>query len=88
MLTTINSCIIHEKGIIIPIKQNLFTSMKENSPKGEYSLKQNFFDPSKSSPPNEFMIKLHMRLSKFDMKENFIGSIIHKDIKDDSCVNE
>jgi hypothetical protein len=88
MLTTINSRIIHEKGIIIPIKQNLFTSMKENSPKGEYSLKQNFFDPSKSSPPNEFMIKLHMRLSKFDMKENFIGSIIYKDIKDDSCVNE
>jgi hypothetical protein len=88
MLTTINSRIIHEKGIRIPIKQNLFTYMKENSPKGEYSLKQNFFDPSKSSPPNEFMIKLHMRLSKFDMKENLIGSIIHKDIKDDSCVNE
>ena len=88
MLTTINSRIIHEKGIRIPIKENLFTSMKENSPKGEYSLKQNFFDPSKSSPPNEFMIKLHMRLSKFDMKDNFIGSIIHKDIKDDSCVNE
>ena len=88
MLTTNNSRIIHEKGIIIPIKQNLFTSMKENSPKGEYSLKQNFFDPSKSSPPNEFMIKLHMRLSKFDMKENFISSIIHKDIKDDSRINE
>jgi hypothetical protein len=62
--------------------------MKENSPKGEYSLKQNFFDPSKSSPPNEFMIKLQMRLSKFDIKENLIGSIIHEDIKDDSRVNE
>jgi hypothetical protein len=27
----------------------------------QYSLKQNYFDPSKSSPPNEFMIKLYMR---------------------------
>jgi hypothetical protein len=88
MLTTSKSCIIHERGISIPIKQNLFTSMKENRPKGEYSLKQNFFDPSKSSPPNEFMIKLQMRLSKFDIKENLIGSIIHEDIKDDSRVNE
>ena len=88
MLTTSKSRIIHERGISIPIKQSLFTSMKENSPKGEYSLKQNFFDPSKSSPPNEFMIKLQMRLSKFDIKENLIGSIIHEDIKDDSRVNE
>lgn len=57
--------VIRERSDIIPIKQNLSTSMKENSPKGEYSLKQNFFDPSKSSPPNEFMIKLHMRMNKF-----------------------
>ena len=40
--------------------------MKELSPKGEYSLKQNFFDPSKSSPPNEFMIKLHMRMNVYN----------------------
>ena len=88
MLTTSKSRIINERGISIPIKQNLFTSMKENSPKGEYSLKQHFFDPSKSSPPNDFMIKLQMRLSKFDSKDNLIGSIIHEDIKDDSRVNE
>jgi len=88
MLTTSKSRIINERGISIPIKQNLFTSMKENIPKGEYSLKQNFFDPSKSSPPNEFIIKLQMRLSKFDVKENLICSIIHEDIKDDSRVNE
>ncbi len=66
MLTTSKSRIIHERGINIPIKQNLFTTMKENSPKSEYSLKQNFFDPSKSSPPNEFMIKLHMRMSNYN----------------------
>ena len=58
--------IIHERTNIIPIKQNLSTSMKDLSPKGEYSLKQNFFDPSKSSPPNEFMIKLHMRMSMYN----------------------
>jgi hypothetical protein len=40
--------------------------MKNVSPKGEYSLKQNFFDPSKSSPPNEFMLKLYMRMSDYN----------------------
>ena len=40
--------------------------MKEfRNNQGEYSLKQNFFDPSKSSPPNEFMIKLYMRMSHY-----------------------
>jgi hypothetical protein len=69
--------VIRERSDIIPIKQNLSTPMKINSPKGEYSLKQNFFDPSKSSPPNEFMIKLHMRMNKF-----------HSDNKDDSRDSE
>ena len=58
--------IINERAVIIPIKQNLSTSMKATSPKSEYSLKQNFFDPSKSSPPNEFMIKLHMRMNMYN----------------------
>jgi hypothetical protein len=57
---------IYERSKIIPIKENLSTQMKNLSPKGEYSLKQNFFDPSKSSPPNEFMIKLHMRMSNYN----------------------
>ena len=54
--------VIHERSNIIPIKQNLSTSMMDLSPKGEYSLKQNFFDQSKSSPHNDFMIKLHKRM--------------------------
>ena len=62
--------IIRERSMPIPIRQNLTTSMKINSPKGEYSLKQNFFDPSKSSPPNEFMIKLHMRMNKYHMDKD------------------
>jgi len=57
--------IIHERINIIPIKNTYTTSMKEFSPKGEYSLKQNFFDPSKSSPPNDFMVKLQKRMSVY-----------------------
>ena len=72
--------VIHERTNIIPIKQNLSTSMKDISPKGEYSLKQNFFDPSKSSPPNEFMIKLHMRMSMYNSQ--------YVDMKDDSLDKE
>jgi hypothetical protein len=69
MITT-NQYVIRERSLPIPIKQNLTTSMKINSPKGEYSLKQNFFDPSKSSPPNEFMIKLHMRMNRYYMDKD------------------
>jgi hypothetical protein len=76
-----NSHIIHERTIIIPIKQSLSTSMKELSPKGEYSLKQNFFDPSKSSPPNDFMIKLHKRMTAYN-------TLRYVDMKDDSLDKE
>lgn len=62
--------VIHKRSSIIPINQNLSTQMKINSPKGEYSLKQNFFDPSKSSPPNDFMVKLHMRLNRYHIDNN------------------
>jgi len=72
--------IINERAIIIPIKQNLSTSMKATSPTSEYSLKQNFFDPSKSSPPNEFMIKLRMRMNMY------VSQCV--DIKDDSLDKE
>lgn len=57
---------INERTQIIPIKKNLTTQVDVNSPKGEYSRKQNFFDPSKSSPPNEFMLKLHMRVTNYE----------------------
>jgi len=69
---------IHERNMIIPIKRNLSTEFDTISPKGEYSLKQNFFDPTKSSPPNDFMIKLHMRVSKHNISY----------IKDDNCESE
>jgi hypothetical protein len=75
--------VIHERSEIIPIKKNLSTHMKEKSPKGEYSLNQNFFDPSKSSPPNEFMKKLKIRMKIYDNYRLDYG-----DKKDDSFVNE
>ena len=56
----------HERSIIRPIKQTLSTTDNCLSPKSEYSLKQNCFDPSKSSPPNDFMIKLHMRMNMYN----------------------
>ena len=59
MLSTI-PIIIKERSKNIPIK-NLNTNTNIN----EYSLKQNMFDPSKSSPPNEFMIKLKKRVSVY-----------------------
>jgi hypothetical protein len=58
--------VIRERSNNIPINQNLSTTLKTQSPKGEYSLKQNFFDPTKSSPPNDFMIKLHMRMTRYN----------------------
>ena len=58
--------IIHERSKTILISQNSPTNKKEGFSFNEYSLKQNFFDPSKSSPPNEFMIKLHLRMSHYN----------------------
>ena len=75
---------IDERISIIPIKKNLSTPENVNSPKGEYSRKQNFFDPSKSSPPNEFMLKLHMRISNYDSKL----VVLTDDAKDDSRDSE
>ena len=50
---------IYEKSSSIPISQISHTLTNKFSK--EYSLKRAVFDPSKSSPPNEFMIKLQMR---------------------------
>lgn len=69
-----NNCVIYERSKIIPIPQISPTNKKMEN---EYSLNQNFFDPSKSSPPNEFMLKLHLRMSLYN---SFIN--------DDNLINE
>ena len=79
-----NSPYINERSSLIPIKKNLSTQMSVNSPKGEYSLKQNFFDPSKSSPPNDFMNKLEMRMKIYNANL-FIN---HADKMDDNRDSE
>ena len=64
-----NSCkprIIHERSKLIPIPQTSPTNKKVGFSVTEYSLKQNFFDPSKCSPPNEFMLKLQLRMSHYE----------------------
>jgi hypothetical protein len=64
-----NSCkprVIYERSNIIPIPQISPTNTKEAFNFNEYSLKQNFFDPSKSSPPNDFMLKLQLRMSHYN----------------------
>lgn len=64
-----NSCkprIIYEKPKIIPIPQISPTNKKVAFRLNEYSLMQNNFDPSKSSPPNEFMLKLQLRMSLYN----------------------
>ena len=68
-----NTCkqrIMHERSKIISIPQNSPTNKKEGFSVNEYSLKQNFFDPSKSSPPNEFMLKLRLRMSHYESFSN------------------
>ena len=75
-----NSCkprIIHERSSCIPIPQISPTNKKVAFSLNEYSLTQNIFDPSKSSPPNEFMLKLKLRMSLYN---SFI--------KEDNLINE
>jgi hypothetical protein len=76
-MNSLDTHIIHERSKHILIPQKSPTNKKEDFSLNEYSLKQNFFDPSKSSPPNEFMIKLQLRMSHYNSV-----------IKDDKRINE
>jgi len=73
--------VIHEKSNIIPINKNLFTKINNYNLKKEYSLTQNMFDPANSSPPNDFMIKLCMRITKYN-EDNEDNEDYNKNIKD------
>ena len=63
--------IIQERTNNIPIKTTLSTNMKRELD-NSLSLKQNFFDPSKSSPPNEFILKLQKRINIYNYNNNSI----------------
>lgn len=49
--------------------------------KHEYHLNHNFFDPSKSSPPNEFMVKLNERMLKYTIRQRGLSI----DITEQAC---
>jgi len=57
---------IYERSNIIPISPSSPTKKSEDNISIEYSLKENIFDPSKSSPPNEFLLKLQLRMSIYN----------------------
>jgi len=70
---------IQRQSIPIPIpfpspnKNSIINSNSNNKKKqmnlektsSEYDEQANFFDPSKQSPPNEFMLKLQMRMLNY-----------------------
>ena len=68
--------IIDERSKRIPIVKNLST-LKNTNNQTQYDLKENMFDPSKSSPPNDFMLKLNMRMSIYD-SNSFINDAVRK----------
>lgn len=57
---------IYERNIAIQNSPSSPTKKIENEKVGEYSLKENIFDPSKSSPPNDFLLKLQLRMSIYN----------------------
>jgi len=50
----------------LPITKPIPIKNINNIEKNTYSLKNNFFDPTKNSPPNIFMIKLYNRVKYYD----------------------
>ncbi len=57
-----NSYLASEKAKNVPIEQTPSTFMED-----EYSLKENVFDPSKCSPPNDFLAKLELRMNLYNV---------------------
>lgn len=60
-----NISLIDERSEIIPI-QTTSPTKKTLDTYREYSLNESCFDPSKSSPPNNFMQKLQARLRLYE----------------------
>lgn len=71
-LTCCRQRIFYERSEVIPIPQISPTIKKERETE-ECSLNKMFFDPSKSSPPNEFMEKLKLRMQMHRCNYFFIN---------------
>ena len=68
--------VTHERSNIIPINTSRNDINNKLEHKNEYSLKQNLFDPTKKSPPNDFMIKLYSRLYLYEKSSFHVNDII------------
>jgi hypothetical protein len=62
----------------IPIKIHVDKEKIAFYEKNQYSVKQNLFDPTKNSPPNDFMIKLYSRMIHYDSHHKNIISLDNK----------
>jgi hypothetical protein len=59
--------VIHERSNIISIPRKIYNHSRDiNNNTITYDLNQNCFDPSKSSPPNDFMLKLKQRMNQYE----------------------
>jgi hypothetical protein len=56
------------KSANILIKTQLINEKFNKDVKCEQILIENVFDPTKASPPNDFMLKLFSRMNKFNNK--------------------
>ena len=58
---------------MISIKKSKSMEIERTNSNLEESVKTNYFDPEKSSPPNTFMAKLYMRMYNYERKteDNF-----------------
>ena len=71
-------CVMNERKNTFPINQNSPTKKEANfyfTANKEYSLNQNLFDPSKSSPPNNFLEKLQLRMNIHNSFNNLTSLI-------------
>ena len=77
-MNSYNTRSINERSKNIQRSKKSPTIMKECFATNEYSLKQNVFDPSKSSPPNEFMLKLKLRMSHYESSFSNVDNLINE----------
>ena len=73
-MNSYNKCIIN-KSLPIQIQQPSTINKRDNEKL--YSLQEHIFDPSKSSPPNEFMLKLKLRMNHYNSFNN-LDSLINE----------
>jgi hypothetical protein len=66
------------KKILIISPKSEYNTKNDYSPKSEYSLKRNFFDTITNSPPNNFMLKLKMRVYAYEVLHNKRDSLVIK----------